>query len=336
MSLTITPQISGQQANSTLSYSFLMEPLKIHITDSDSTVSEIFVDVTRIGTDTGTAEVTKIKYVQKDINSLGGVILDLSKVMLQLNDFDVYKIQSVSDITSGTGWNSVVSKYIYKFEVYTNQSETKTEILKLPIIGARSFSEFVPAVDYNTTIQELTSAQLSNTNLSGYSIPSFSLKQISTVSDSDYSPTRSTLAVTTGSAPCEGVIHWKSKLGGWMSWGMDLSTTTKGHSYTGKINTGMFKSTSFSGGGNPYVEANYTGSTSTFSISLKHLSLSVEELIAVSEINGTPAIYYQPSASSALELMKLKSASAPIKSLIQGGDFSVSLQRISNTSNRVK
>ena len=82
MSLTITPQISGQQANSTLSYSFLMEPLKIHITDSDSTVSEIFVDVTRIGTDTGTAEVTKIKYVQKDINSLGGVILDLSKVMI--------------------------------------------------------------------------------------------------------------------------------------------------------------------------------------------------------------------------------------------------------------
>ena len=36
MALTITPQISGQQANGTLSYCFLNEPLKVHIDDSPS------------------------------------------------------------------------------------------------------------------------------------------------------------------------------------------------------------------------------------------------------------------------------------------------------------
>ena len=53
MSLGITPQISGQQANSTLSYSFLQEPLKVNITDSDADVNTIYADVTRISTEDG-------------------------------------------------------------------------------------------------------------------------------------------------------------------------------------------------------------------------------------------------------------------------------------------
>ena len=132
------------------------------------------------------------------------------------------------------------------------------------------------------------------------------------------------------------MIHFKSKLGAWVSWGMNLASVTKSHNYNGNISIGMFESTLYEGGGNPYIPVDYTGSSTSFSISLKSLSLSAEMLTCLSEINGTPAIYYQPTPTSRLELMRLTSASAPIKSLIQGGDFTVSLKRISQTSNRVR
>jgi hypothetical protein len=334
MSLTITPQILGQQANSTLSYMFIGEPLKLHITDSDSTVSEIYADVTQIDTETGVAETTLEKYVLKDITSLGGVTTDLTKVITQLHDFDVYKYQSVANIVSG--WESVVSKYIYKFEFYTNQSETKTEILKLPIIGGRNYQNFSPTIDHTVQIQEIQSTQLQQTYLKGYSVPSFTLKDISLVTDSNYAPTSSELSITTGEEPCEGVIHFKSKLGAWVSWGMNLASVSKSHSYNGNISIGMFESTSYGGGGSPYVPVDYTGSSTSFSISLKSLSLSADILKSLAEINGTPAVYYQATPTSKLELMRLTSASAPIKSLIQGGDFTVSLKRISQTSSRVR
>ena len=156
MALTITPQISGQQANSTLSYCFINEPLKVYITDSLSTVNQIFADVTQISTSTGAVVTTNIGYIVRDVVSLGGIAIDLMKVVKQLHDFDVYHFSSISDLTGTAGKDSVLSKYIYKFEFYTNISATKTTILKLPILGGRTFENFVPTVDNNTPITELS------------------------------------------------------------------------------------------------------------------------------------------------------------------------------------
>ncbi len=335
MALTITNQISGQQASDTLTYSFLYEPLKIYITDSDPTVSEIYCDITRLNTvGSGDAVPVKIKYIVRDISSLGGISVDLSKVMIQMHDFDTYNFQSMNNVIAG--WDSVMSKYIYKFDFYTNQSATKTEILKLPIIGGRSFANFVPAVDHNTPIQEISNSDLINSNLKGYTIVDYTLKDISLVTNSNYSPNSSLVSVTTGTEPCEGVIHWKSKLGGWQSWGMNLANIKNRHAYEGSITIGMFESTSSSGGGDAYIPVDYTGVSSSFSISLKSLSISADILKGLAEINGTPTVYYQPTPTSRLELMRLTSATAPVKSLIQGGDFSVSLKGISKTKQRVK
>ena len=130
MALTITPQISGQVADGTLSYCFLMEPLKVHITDSDAATSIIYADITRIATDTGVEELVKADYIMRDVSSLGGVVIDLTKVMKQLHDFDTLKFGSISNIVAG--WDSVVSKYIYKFEFCSDQALTiKTTILKM-------------------------------------------------------------------------------------------------------------------------------------------------------------------------------------------------------------
>ncbi len=345
MSLTITPQISGQQANSTLSYSFLQEPLKVNITDSDADVTTIYGDVTRLSTEDGSVESTSAIYIHRDVTSLGSVVIDLSMVMRQMHDYDTYKYSNVQEISQG--WDSVVSKYIYKFEFYTNEDSTnKVDILKLPIIGGRSYDTFTPSVNYLTSIRELSNTQLVNDGKIGkYIDPVFTLKQISSVTNDDYRPT-SSLTRGTDTNPCEGVVYWKSKLGGWMMLGIDLKTETKTHSYEGaRLGVGMFESTSYSGGGNPYVGANYVGTSSGLTLNLKTLSLGKETLEALSEIAGSPAVYYQrpytggasltPSDES-IELMRMTSATAPIRTMIMGGDFSLSLSRISDIEYKIK
>lgn len=342
MSLQITPQINGQVASSTLSYCYLQEPLKVHITDSDEDVRAIYADIVRIATDTGEVVSTHLKYIHRDVSSLGGVVVDLSKVMRQMHNYDTYRYGSVLDIVNG--WDSVVSKYIYRFEFYTDEdSLNKTNILKLPIIGGRSFDTFTPSVTYQTPIQELSTSYLQGGRLGGYQIPTFTLKQISSVTDDDYSPTAIATSITANSSniPCEGVLYWKSKLGGWMSWGMDLKTETKSHQTAGRLDVGMFESTAWSGGGNIYSQPNYISTSSRLSISIKSLTLTKDELLAVSEIAGSPAVYYRrkedvPSSSDRIELMRMTSASAPIKTHIGGGDFSVSLLRMSSTENKIK
>lgn len=346
MSLTITPQISGQQANSTLSYSFLQEPLKVHITDSDADVTTIYGDVTRLSTEDGSVESISTIYIHRDVTSLGSVVIDLSMVMRQMHDYDTYKFSSVSDIANG--WDSVVSKYIYKFEFYTNEDSTnKVEVLKLPIIGGRSYDTFTPSVNYLTPIRELSNAQLvSGGKIGKYTDPLFTLKQISSVSDDDYRPRVDETVAVTGSNPCEGVVYWKSKLGGWMMIGIDLKVENKSHSYDGAtLSVGMFESTSYSGGGDPYVGANYVGTSSGLSLNLKTLSLDKDTLKAISDIAGSPAVYYQrpyrgglssvPNDES-IELMRMTSSSAPVSTMIMGGDFSLSLSRISDIEYKIK
>tara|TARA_R110002049_G_scaffold257269_1_gene432695 strand:+ start:169 stop:1173 length:1005 start_codon:yes stop_codon:yes gene_type:complete len=334
MALTITPQISGQQADSTLSYCFINEPLKVHVTDSDSAVTQIFVDVTQINNFEATGLSSKVKYIVRDIVSLGGIAIDLMKVVKQLHDFDVYHFSDDSELANA-GKDSVLSKYIYRFDFYTNISTTPTTILKLPILGGRTFQNFVPAVNYTTPIRELGAGDFDDAHLLNYTNPVFSLRQISSVTNSDYSLITQ-YDVAQGSESCEGRIVWKSKLGGWMYWGMNLKTSKINGSHSGNIDNGMFESTVFSGGGSAYIPVNYTSVKSSNSITLKCLSLTAEELIAVAEISGSPAVYYQSGPSEKLELMKLTSATAPIKTHINGGDFSVSLSGLFEYESRVK
>jgi len=105
--------------------------------------------------------------------------------------------------------------------------------------------------------------------------------------------------------------------------------------YTGKLDVGMFESTS-PVYGNAYVPVDYTGLDMSYSLSLKSLSLSSDELKAVSGIALSPAIYYVSDFSGKLELMRLSSSTAPIGNIANGGDFSVSLKSISNTSQKTR
>ena len=404
MGVNITPQITGQQANDTLSYCFINEPLKVFIapvtqatgtgayalggntltgtgtlfttelvvgeiitlglseyeiatiaSNTSLTITttfsggallgtitigarsstQILANVTQISTYDGTSQTTKVQYISRDVELFGGVAIDLMKVVKQLHDFDVYHFSSVADFSTNAFKDSVLSKYIYKFEFYTDKSDVKTTVLKLPILGGRTFQNFVPAVTYQTLIRELEEGDFDNAHITSYYNPTYTLRQISSVTNSDYSMILDDDNAD-GDDSCEGRIIWKSKLGGWMYWGMNLKTTKVNGSYSGSIDNGMFESTSFNGGGNAYIPVNYTSVKSSNSITLKCLSLTKEELIAVAEISGSPAVYYQSEPSGKLELMKLTSATAPIKTHINGGDFSVSLSGLFEYESRVK
>ena len=333
MAITINTRIAGQEATSTLTYCYLYEPLKIVVSENDASVEKIFVDIDLIDTETGVVSDSLLKYVDFDITSLGTIEIDLMKVAIQLMNFDILKIQSVDDIVSN--WEAVVSKNIYKFKIYTDVVSTTTDILKLPIMGSRFFEDFVATVSSNNSLNEFSSTSSFDYNLGGYSYAQYALKNIASVSNSDYSPTRSKVNVTATSTnkPCEGVIHYKSKLSGWCSFGMDISSEDRKGKYNGKIARKSFSSTQ-EVNGNPFVQVNYTSVEFGYTVKLKTLSLDSSVLGELSGIQGSLAVYYQRTPTSRLELMKLNTASTPINSLTGGGDFSVSLKSVLSQSQR--
>jgi len=117
-------------------------------------------------------------------------------------------------------------------------------------------------------------------------------------------------------------------LGGWMFWGFELNRKSKAHRYTGNIDVGKFRSDKRRGG-SPYVEMNYTGVETSYTLELKSLVLTQNELKAVSGLSASTAVYYTNNNSGRLELMKLSSVTVPISNMADGGDLTVSLENIS-------
>ena len=328
MAISVTAQITGQEIVSTGSYCYMYEPLKINISESDANARTISIDVDVYNADDNTLEESFSEYGKFDINVGQSVEVDLMRLCQQHFDANVFKLGVLSDIANAK--DIPVSKYTYSFKIYSDTTATQTIVKKIPIIGGRDFYDFVPTVS-NT--QVLTEADLYNVDLTGrwknYPNISVSLKSISA---SDLTPTISvTTETSANSEPCGGMLIWKSRFGGWMYWGMDISTKSLSSKYSGGLTVGMFEATS---GGNPYVEVDYTKIDTSYSVTLKALSLTSEELEAVAGINSSVAVYYMKNSSAKLELMRVTSASAPISNLIGGGDFSVSLKSISTSSQK--
>ena len=120
-----------------------------------------------------------------------------------------------------------------------------------------------------------------------------------------------------------------------MSWGFKLKQETQTRQYSGNIETGMFDST-LDVGGNPYIGVNYTGISTSYGVKLKELNLTSDELRAVAGIQSSPAVYYMKDNTGSIELMRVGSVSAPIDSKANGGDFSVTLKSISQSSQKTR
>jgi hypothetical protein len=335
MAITINTQITGQVASATPSYCYLYEPLYVGIFESESTALKLYVDLEIQDTNNSANVVeTIVRYGNFDLNPGQKFSLDLMKLAQQYHQARLYNYSHIDDIVEDTvGWYSAVSRYRYNFKIYTDVTTTPISIVKIPIIGGRTYTDFEAAVNEQNPLTELDVFGISLSNRwKGYPYITNALADPTIV---DAKPSLIKVISTGGKIPCGGQLIWKSKLGGWVTWGFDSKDKRTSHSYEGRIEVGPFEPISIDGG-NAFVEADYTGITTRDSISLKAFSLTNAELQAANGITSSPAIYYMKDNSGRLELMRLTSASVPQNSLANGGDFSVSLRSISSSSQRTR
>lgn len=335
MALTIQTEILGQEATSTCTYCYLYEPLRVVISESDTTAKQIFIKIEAVSTATGVTTIISPNYGVFDLNPGATLSVDLMKLARQFHNPNVYNFSSLADIADPTnGWKASVSEYKYLFKITSDVTTTPKEIFKLPIIGGRDFRTFTPALPAYPTATEGIANGIDILNVwKGWS---FLTTTFALASATDARPTISIATSTSGIYDgCAGQVVWKSKLGGWMTWGFKLKKEKLSKRYLGNIQVGMFEST-LDVGGNAYIPVDYTGISTSYTIDLKQLSLNSNELEAVHDIIASPAVYYMREKTGELELMQLGSASAPLDNKTSGGDFSVSLKSISTTSQQTR
>lgn len=325
MAITIESNISGQYVDESVTYCYLYEPFNI-VVGEDTTANKISVNLVLRNTRTDVVEETILKYGEFDLAPNVKFPIDLMKMSRQYHNANIYKIGAIDDVLSESGKDTVLSNYVYEYEFYSNTDQlTFYKVRLLPIIGGRDFVSFTPKVFQSQKLTELVDLNL----LGRYKdMPIFS-NQLKVLTSLDKSPNISYSVDMTGeNHPCGGILIWKSRLGGWCSWGMDYKSIKFRNRYSGGLSIGMFESTDLING-NPFIEADYTGVEFSKTINLKAFALSKEELKALSNISFSPAVYYTEGDLNKLELMRLTSVDTPINTFINGGDFKVGLSSIS-------
>ena len=341
MAVVITPEIRDQECSELITYSYLFEPLRINIEESNPLAVKLYVEVERYSILDKTVLVPFLndlnslqRYVEIDLIPNKSVSIDLSEVMKQLHSAGVYKIATLSEVETSYE-DMIISRYIYLFKITTDLSLDPVIIKKLPIIGGRTFNQFKAGVLHTQALTEFEYYGLDQDELakrwSNFIFYKAALKDID--SENNLQPAVSTISSSAVLVSSGGTLYWKSRFGGWMFWSFDLEKRSSSNSYQGSLETSMFESTRRQNG-DPYIPVDYLSIESTYSIELKSLGLSQKELLAVSGIDSSPAIYYAADNSGKLELMRLSSSSAPYSILANGGDFSVTLKSISRTSQK--
>ena len=356
MALTIATEIAGQEFTALTSYCYLYEPLRVQVTESDATAKKLYVELELLDTADITTVIDSLpQYAVFDLNPGQPFSFDLMKLAQQHHDANIYNINNLQDLLSdGTGhieaaWSRVVTKYVYNFKITTDKTTQPIHGQKLPVIGQRGFNQFEPYVWVNQCLSPFSVGRI-GTN--GYFADHPERNEYGRwigrryiqsrlanllngpsnnyVISSDLRPNISTITNAIGKHNCAGMVVWKSRFGGWQVWGFDSKKESNSSAYKGNLKVGLFESTA-TAGGSPYVPVDYSSIESSYSISLKALSLSSEELVFASDIKNSPAVYFMRDESEGLELMKLTSATVPLNSQASGGNFSITLQSISKS-----
>lgn len=341
MAIVVTPEIRGQECSEEISYSYLFEPLRIHVKETDPLAVKLYVEVERYNIVDKTilvpfedGENSIPKYVEIDLIPNKPVTFDLSEIMQQLHSARVYKVATIADIETSYE-EMIISKYIYVFKITSNLSVVPTVVKKLPILGGRTFGQFQPTVSYTQILNEYELLGVNQDELAkkwaNFMFYKVSLKN-PTVGN-NLQPNVTLIPQVGAEFPNGGVLYWKSRFGGWMFWGFDIEERNSSNSYEGQLEVGMFESTKKEEG-DPYIPVDYISISSEESIQLKSIGLTKLQLQAVSGISSSPAVYYAADNSGKLELMRLTSSSSPYKNLANGGDFSVNLKSISKNSQK--
>ena len=325
MAVTIQNKITDQVIGP-LTYYYLYEPLPVRLQETDLSAKQIFIDIEIKNVDTLVIEETLVKYGVYDINMGQPINIDLMEVLNQLHDADVWQIGDVQNIIDLP--QAIVNKHAYKLKFYSDISVVTPNVSIIPIIGGRKFVDFQPLVSNSFPLTEFEEQGIDITlRWSTYITIANSLTPPnSNLPKVNIGP----LFNAIGEDPCAGMIYWKSKLGGWMQWGFDIKTEKKNSKTKGGFEVGMLDTLRNQVNQNPFVPTNYSSVEYSYTLTLKSLSLTQDELVAVSGLSESPVCYYLREPDGRLELRKISSVSAPLNSLANGGDFSVTLKNISN------
>lgn len=353
MAITVTPEIDGQVANERVTYCYLYEPLEVRIRVGAG-ANKIFIDLSLDMTfDRETPDDIVTAYAEYDVDPLNNTIkVDLMELVRQYHNPNVYTLGHVEQlrwaqslpIGASFGNNrQIVSWVVYNFSIYSDlSSDVPVTVQKLPIIGGRGFRDFTPNVDSTNKLSEFDVLGLNLENRwKGYPVIKSQLANLSgTPQPNTCMPTTEVIMQTNGKKPCGGFIVWKSKLGGWCYWGFDIRTERISHSYEGSIENSSIQASVMANYQRPfdYIPAmgvNYTGMSTSYSYTLKSLALTRDELKAVSGISESPAVYYVHE-DGRMELMRLQSATVPMNTTNNGGDFQVSLKSISKVEQKTR
>lgn len=339
MAITVVSEILGQNL-SDFSYCYLYEPLRVKIVEADILATKIYIDVRLTNTENDTIPTTLLeKYVTYDIINASPISIDLMAITRQIHESGVYKMADKDDFFANAfSFETTVSKFKYTFNVYSDTASPTIILSKLPIIGGRIFEQFTADVPNDQALTEFEYYGIDTLEEATL------YKDVFTITTTLIDPPTSENADPTivgtlsnnvaGCKSPEGFLIWKSKFGGWMWHGFDIQTINYDSSYEGNLKVGFFESTEDEAG-KSYIPVDYTKVNLSYTRNLKTLGLDSLHLKALSGIKGSPAIYYlEPNKDGAnttykVELMRLASASAPINSLANGGDFSVTLKSIS-------
>lgn len=334
MAITINTEILNQEAGSSRTYAYLYEPLRTVITEDNLAATKVFIDIEVLDINISGNPVidTLIKYAEFDLNPGVDLTFDLTKLIQQHHDSNIYRISNVTDIING--WDKILTKNAYNFKIYSDKTLTPVEVMKVPIIGGRTFQQFVPTLPFAT--QPTNEFELLGLDVDFRWKDYPSIKTIlKNPTLTDIKPTIQEIKDSSGKEVCGGYLIWKSRFGGWMNWGFEMRTDSQKKKYLGNIEVDMFESTQGIGG-NPFIPVDYVGIDTSYSINLKSLALTSLELEAVSGIIASPAVYYMKDTTGRLELMRLNSATVPQDTNTAGGDFAASLSSISITSQNTR
>jgi hypothetical protein len=325
-----------QIGNTFSNYYYLNEPLEVIVVENHASVTKIYVDLEIFDLDG--VQITSLleeKYVEYDYSqNTGGLYIDLMKVLRQYVDQNFYKIGTVSDLYSSLA-DIMFTKYRYQFKFHSDSTVyDDTRVACTVVNGGRRFYEFrqTPNANNFITIPENNIvSEMEKYNVSVRHSGIYSAKIDIAESTNDIPNfTKSDIDTRGEDLPTScGNLIWKSRYGGWCTWGFDLITKSSSIKYGGNIDVGMYE---FSDTGKPYVPSNYTDISESYTIKLKGLHLSKNELLLLDGLNASPAIYYQEPNSNILELMRLNSASVPLEGMADGGDATITLSSISNTT----
>lgn len=323
MAISIQTELSDHTISSAKSYKYLFEPLRVRITETGS--KWVKITVLRKSPAMDVTLQTYADYFFSETDATGMAVVDLMEIA---RDFygEIYKLGHYADISLNPG----VLLFVFQFKITTDLTATATNLSIIPVIGGRSFDQFNGDILHTAPLTEWAYYGITQPLFKGY--PKIEIILIDPV-QTYIIPTVNIGLSVTGRDVCGGYLIWKSRFGGWMTYGFDIFSETESMEYNLSVDSNLFEGNT---NRRPYVPVNYAQVENSYNVSLKALSVSKEEAQALKSLNSAPVAFLMRSTTSKLELMRISSASIPINNLANGVDVQVTLSSVSTSKQNVR